>query len=92
MVLGYTFILIIYKVLFDDHDILDGHDHDHFTDPLVQRASMILRQTMVKYKDSMISDNHNKDSQAEVDQALRQSMSSMFKKSEKFASKVSMSR
>lgn len=29
MVLGYTFILIIDKVLFDAHDILDGHDQHH---------------------------------------------------------------
>lgn len=34
VVLGYTFILIIDKVLFDAHDILDGHG-DHHTDPIV---------------------------------------------------------
>jgi hypothetical protein len=52
VVLGYTFILIIDKVLFDAHDILDGHG-DHHTDPIVQRASMVLRQSMVKYQQTV---------------------------------------
>lgn len=57
MVLGYTLILIIDKVLFDAHDILDGgHDH-HATDPIVKRASIILRQSMVKYQGSVTSQN-----------------------------------
>jgi hypothetical protein len=34
VVLGYTFILIIDKVLFDAHDILDGHGDVH-ADPIV---------------------------------------------------------
>ena len=49
VVLGYTLILIIDKVLFDAHDILEGNG-DLQTDPQVHRASMELRQSMAKFQ------------------------------------------
>ena len=91
VVLGYTFILIIDKVLFDAHDILDGHGDGH-TDPIVQRASIVLRQSMVKYKESIVSQGELKGSQLELENALKNSMSNMFKTSEKFAAKVSLAK
>ena len=52
LVLGYTFILVIDKVMFDAHDILDGHNHEHLPqDPRVMRASLVLREQMAKQKD-----------------------------------------
>jgi hypothetical protein len=61
-VLGYTFILMIDKVLFDAHDLLDDHHHDNNpVNPIVQRASMVLRQSVVKYRDSIISNQDLKE-------------------------------
>jgi hypothetical protein len=62
VVLGYTFILIIDKVLFDAHDILDSHDDHHGPNPVVQRASMILRESMVKLRESVVSNQDLKGS------------------------------
>ena len=60
VVIGYTLILTIDKVLFDAHDILD-HSHDHdgvdqsvsksyvFQDPKIKEAQLKLRESMTHY-------------------------------------------
>jgi len=108
LVIGYTLILIIDKVLFDTHDIFETHEHgegEHansveFKDPRMRRASEaitqsmhnMIRQSFNGQADAQNINSQLRASQVMVENALKANMGSMVKRSEKFAARLSMSR
>jgi zinc transporter 1/2/3 len=63
LVIGYTLILSIDKVIFDTHDIL-GDEHGHavhdalvFNDPKVRKASEALHESMKNFEHNTVNGN-----------------------------------
>ena len=91
LVCGYSFILIIDKVLFDTHAILghDGDDHGHgeAEDHGHNHGSM-LRQSIAKVLSASQVSGVNP-SQLQIESAVRKSLAQSLRKSDVFASRVS---
>ena len=73
LVAGYTFILVIDRVLFDSHDILED-DHGHGKvgeDATASRISIVLRKSIHQIMDQ----NEGAQSEKMLEEAIRKSMS-----------------
>lgn len=111
LVVGYTFILVLDKVLFDTHAMFHddgehGHGHDHGVEHShlnelerankgrVARASMALRESISNMQNNPNDPaalNDVRASQIKMENAIKKEVATSFRKSEKFAARVSMS-
>lgn len=106
LVTGYTLILVLDKVLFDTHAMFHDDDHGHGTDldhshlselgakGKVARASMALRESisnMQLHPNDQGAMENVRASQIKMENAIKKEVASSFRKSEKFAARISMS-
>ena len=90
---GYTFILIIDKVLFDTHALFD-HDHedgDHSNDPATMKLEVNMRASMVRANQAAENSNDPavlKQSRIEEKEGLEDAMQSYLNPNDRFATRM----
>lgn len=83
LVVGYTIMLTIDKVVFDTHDILDHGEHGEHGEK-ISTTEKVLRQSIA----NIIQGEDLRVSQVKIEDALKKSLSHSLRKSQVFADKM----